>query len=185
MRTGLRRIARVSEDHFDTRSTSFVHYLLLKPLKGQRCRRARTFSPALIRSRMLVRSSRTIRRILRSAASSIMDLLISSLICSTVVSLGRKPFEVPVWRFWSHCAETSPTAQVFVTVVLHLPGFEDSAGRQCGGVVFANINAHDLIQRQVVENTSLSFFSMAVCSSHLEGVPLMPHFQTRLHSPSL
>ena len=53
--------------------------------------------------------------------------------------------------------ETSPTAQVFVTVVLHLPGFEDSAGRQCGGVVFANINAHDLIQRQVVERYFLEF----------------------------
>ena len=34
MRTGFRRIARIHEDHFDTRSASFVHYLLLKLPKG-------------------------------------------------------------------------------------------------------------------------------------------------------
>ena len=47
MRTGLRRIARVNEDHFDTRSTSFVHYLLLKLPEGPAVQACANLLPGL------------------------------------------------------------------------------------------------------------------------------------------
>lgn len=47
MRTGFRRKARVHEDHFDTSSTGFVHYLLLKLPEGPAVQACTNLLPGL------------------------------------------------------------------------------------------------------------------------------------------
>lgn len=158
MQTGLRRIARVNEDHFDTRSTSFVHYLLLKLPEGPAVQACANLLPGLD-------SLADVRKIFKNDQANIAFCRIfNNGLADFVVDLFHMSFlsagslsKCLSGASGAIALETSPTAQVFVTVVLHLPGFEDSAGRQCGGVVFANINAHDLIQRQVVERYFLEF----------------------------
>ena len=138
MRTGLRRIARVNEDHFDTRSTSFVHYLLLKLPEGPAVQACTNLLPGLD-------SLADVRKIFKNDQANIAFCRIfNNGLADFVVDLFHMSFlsagslsKCLSGASGAIALETSPTAQVFVTVVLHLPGFEDSAGRQCGGVVYA------------------------------------------------
>ena len=47
MRTGFRRKARIHENHFDTRSTGFVHYFLLKLPEGPAVQACTNLLPGL------------------------------------------------------------------------------------------------------------------------------------------
>ena len=151
MRTGFRRKARIDEDYFDTRSTGFVHYLLLKLPEGpavQACANLLPGLDSLADVRKILKNDQANIALCRIFNNELADFVVDVFHMS-FLSAGSLSKCLP-GASGAIALETSPTAQVFVTVVLHLPGLEDSAGRQCGGVVFADIDAHDLIQRQVV-----------------------------------
>ena len=146
MRTGLRRIAGIHEDHFDPGPASFIHDLLLKLPEGPAVQTSTDLESgpdARENVRKVFKDDQAYSEPDSFCNSGFADFVVDVLHMSSL-SAGSPP-KCLLGAPGTIALETSPTAQVLVTVVLHLAGLEESAGRERGGIVFADVNAHDFI----------------------------------------